>query len=337
MKEGQRIRIGKKNFESASEVTNIVYKPDSVYDWHRIKLGENIEQVAKSYSTSPQKIIALNGSESVFFKVGNRIRIREKVNTQTVKLIDAFEKQVGNSIRLGDSLGLAMRSLKNVYRVGLCLPISSIENQGAEISSAIQNRKKFPIIAAQVNDFYEGYKLALDSLLQQGFKIETEIFDVNERDSISVIAITKSASFKQLDLIIGPFYASNFRMIAAAASDYKIPCVSPTLSQNKILFQQFNISKVLPSKNHLLDCLAQFAADSFRTCNLVLVNTEKVKEQNLNRYFCNSYNTYTKSKYPSADTLHEVKGLNGLKSVYSEKKKNVAILLNLLEPSWSKQ
>jgi hypothetical protein len=74
--------------------------------------------------------------------------------------------------------------------------------------------------------------------------------------------------------------------------------------------------------------LAQFAADSFRTCNLILVNAEKVKEQNLNRYFCNAYNSYLREKYKSLDTLHEVKGLNGLKSVFSERKKNAAVLLS---------
>ena len=326
LKEGQQIRVGQK-IKPSGQTISVSFKADTVYQWHVVKSGETLEQITAQYKTTLQQIKSLNNLSNILIKAGDSLRVREKVNQQTKKFIDAYEKQVGNSIRIIDSGHVVMRPKKPIYRVGLFLPITSCENDLPGLSDIITKKKSPPTTLALVSDFYEAYKMALDSLRSSDFQITTEVFDLNESDSNQVSKIVSSAEFKSLDMIIGPLHPGTFRSVAAAATQLGIPCISPNLTQNKILYENPSVSKLLPSKNHLLDCLARFAVDSFRLSNVVIVNTEKVKEQNAIRYFCNSYNTYLREKYNSLDTLHEVKGVSGLKMIYNDKTRNVAILL----------
>lgn len=330
LKEGQLLKVGLKeqDVKQTTQAQTANYKGDSSYIWHTVKDGETFYSLARQYATTPEAIQKLNSSAPAL-KSGLKIRIKEKPLSEGAQnLISAYETQVGNSVVIKDTTRMGMRPKKQKYNIGLFLPVSTARLEMETLDYALENKKDFPRISGITADIYEGYLNAADSLKAADFEINTIVFDVNERDSSRLQAVIASPEFKTLDLAIGPLYAGSFQTTSMALRDLGIPSVSPTISHNKILFQNPLASKLLPSKNYMMECLAHYAADSLRMENIVIVNNDKPRDQAQIRAFKAAYNEYIKTRYNLVkDTLREVKGLSGVKSVYSDSKKNVVILL----------
>ena len=60
--------------------------------------------------------------------------------------------------------------------------------------------------------FHIGVELALDSLRKQGKKIRLHTFDTN-KDTLTVHQIVSLNALDNMDIIIGPLYANNFRIL----------------------------------------------------------------------------------------------------------------------------
>jgi LysM repeat protein/ABC-type branched-subunit amino acid transport system substrate-binding protein len=326
LKEGQLLKVGLK--ESAITTTGAGtqiapgnFKEDSAYTWHNVRDGESLYAISRLYNSSQDEILKLNPGMTQALKAGQKIRVKEKISSQSNEI------RVGNSVYIKDTTRVPLRPKKNKYAVGIFLPLQTTEVDMAGLDWYIENKKNFPNVSSLTADFYEGYSLALDSLKASDFDVKTVIFDVNENDSAKIAAIVSSDEFKKLDFIIGPWFASAFRPVALAARDFGIAIVAPTISHNKVLFQNPLASKIVPSKNSLAECLAEYCADSLRTGNIFIINNGKPKDQPGVKIFKEAYNSYLKVKYNLTDTLKEVPGLAGVKSSFNETKKNVYILL----------
>jgi hypothetical protein len=75
-------------------------------------------------------------------------------------------------------------------------------------------------------DFYEGMKLAADTLNQQGAKISLRAYDT-ERDTKRLKSILETEELKNTDLIIGPFFPEENTILQEFSSRQKINVFSP--------------------------------------------------------------------------------------------------------------
>jgi LysM repeat protein len=332
IKAGQELKIPAEKPKEQSQPTLKDYEN---YLTHKVSKGETVYSICNKYKITEQQLTQLNPNIKTGLKENTILKIKEKekentktAQTNTVNVskaittntVVATSKKTENDAER-QPIELINKPKKNKYNVGLFLPFHFEGLDVLNIDELVMNKQDFPESQQLALDIYEGMKQAADSLKADDFSIDFKLYDSGDIDSLVIIKLIKTDEFKNLDLIIGPLYNSPFKIVAAEAKKYQIPCVSPLTQQNKVLFDNVFTSKLIPSNNTLLQGLADYCADSISKQNIVLVNNSNVKDIQNIKSFKNYYNQKVK------DTLTEAKGIIGAKAVYKADKMNYYIVL----------
>ena len=330
IKSGQELKIPAEKPKEQSQPTLKDYEN---YLTHKVSKGETVYSICKKYEITEQQLVQLNPSVKTGLKENVVLKIKEKekekiktaqtntvatskATTNTVVTIKKTEPESANT-----PIELINKPKKNKYNVGLFLPFHFEGLDQLNIDELVMNKQDFPESEQLALDIYDGLKQAADSLKTDEFSIDFKLYDSGDIDSLVIVKLIKIDEFKNLDLIIGPLYNSPFKIVAAEAKKYQIPCVSPLTQQNKVLFDNVFTSKLIPSNNTLLQGLADYCADSLSKENIVLVNNGNIKDVQNTKAFKSYYNQKVK------DTLIEVKGVIGAKAVYKADKINYFVVI----------
>ncbi len=299
------------------------------YQVHNVVKGETVFSICQKYQVTEQQLVQLNPDIKSGLKDGMVLKIKEKSKTTTVTTATVISTTTTETVSLSDSITKIPfnKPKKASYTIGIFLPFSFKDSETLNIDELIVNKQSFPTAQQLAVDFYEGLQKAADSLKSADFSVQFKLYDVGEKDSFTVIKYTREDNFKNLDLVIGPMYNSPFKIISAEARKLQIPCVSPLTQQNKVLFENAFTSKTTPSNTTLLSGLAGFCIDSLLSQNLVLINTGYSKDQANIKYFKQIFNEKAAAR-GLKDTLPEVRGINGAKTLYKADKLNYFIVLS---------
>ena len=115
-------------------------------------------------------------------------------------------------------------TLKDSYNIALLLPF-----QLNEIDPKISKRSNQYIL-----DFYEGVKLAVDSLKAKGILVNLYSYDT-EKDITIINSIISLPELKTMDLIIGPVYPVQMPIVAAFSKKNNIINISPFSANSRII------------------------------------------------------------------------------------------------------
>ncbi|MCC6447267.1 MAG: amino acid ABC transporter substrate-binding protein, partial [Chitinophagaceae bacterium] len=212
--------------------------------------------------------------------------------------------------------------------IAFFLPFHADESNAIEIEKLVKGEEQFSNKTKVALEFYEGAKLAIDSLKKEKLNAKIFVYDVDDKDSLGVLNLLKKPELASMDLIIGPLYGSSFMPVAKFAKENEIPIVSPFTQVNKILFENPYVCKVSPSVTLQVERMATYVVDSFQTQSIVLVNGGGLaKDVPFYNSFKKTANDYLMSKSATKkDTIKEAKGLSGLQSLLSTTQVNVVVL-----------
>lgn len=90
-------------------------------------------------------------------------------------------------------------------------------------------------------EFYEGCRMAADSLCRAGANIELSVFDA--QNTLSVANTLSNPDLTNLDLIIGPAHVDRMKLVSDFSQQHKVPVVFPfaaldaSLAENPYAFQ----------------------------------------------------------------------------------------------------
>jgi ABC-type branched-subunit amino acid transport system substrate-binding protein/LysM repeat protein len=173
-------------------------------------------------------------------------------------------------------------------------------------------------------EFYQGFKLAADSLTKVGYKIKLSAFDT-ENDSATLAAILNQQEFKQANLIVGPFYEKELQHAAHEVKKNNVPLVSPFSQSNKPLLSNPFISKTIASQATESEEIASYAAKNFAGINTILISSDNAKDKSLAEIIKRKYNL-VKQKGDSLKLFVHHTDFKGLESLLSSDKNNVLIV-----------
>jgi hypothetical protein len=114
----------------------------------------------------------------------------------------------------------AIAQIQNTYRIGILLPFSSD-------GSDAQNKN-----AEAILDYYSGVKLALEDLEKDGFKSEVFVWDIQSKDSLQLLSLTKNPDFNSLDVLIGPINQKEINILSRNIQNANLLWVSPLRTLN---------------------------------------------------------------------------------------------------------
>lgn len=336
LKEGDTIIVGEKKNSTtttsikSSTITTANAIPLNLYI---VQQSETVYSISKKLNIPQDDILKWNPELKDGVKQGQVLKIASpKLGTTTLTSTTSITSTTTvlsstTSVSVVKDTTFFHKSKKATYNIGLFLPFKLVESETINSDELARAKAPFPQTQALALDFYAGIKKAVDSLVSKDFEVNIHLFDAEERDSTKIEAICKTAEFKTLDVVFGPLYSGIFKLVSNYTKSIGIPIVSPVIQQNKILFNNRLVSKVTPSVYTLIESLADYCTDSLlATSNIIIVNSTS-KDQEYIKAFKNRYNdALIKHAKTLKDSLIEVKGLAGVKSVYVPNKKNVIVL-----------
>ena len=97
--------------------------------------------------------------------------------------------------------------------------------------------------------FFQGAQLALDSISSLGKKINVFVYD-SENDSAAVEQIINSNDLALMDIIIGPLYSSNIKLVAKKLNNNNLKIISPFSRNTEQISGHKNVYQInTPFKN----------------------------------------------------------------------------------------
>jgi LysM repeat protein/ABC-type branched-subunit amino acid transport system substrate-binding protein len=255
IKPGQQIKI-----PQTGDVTESVGK--GAYKLHVVQQGETLFGIARKYNVTVDELKLANPGLNETIQIGQQIRV--PVKGEEVRTPDKPKDSI--TFKCGETGMMAS------YYVGLMLPLyleraAYIDTSDDEKS--IQQYSSFSFIG-----FYEGFMMALDSARQMGLSINLVVDDVTE-DSSKVLSVLEKAEYKDLNLLIGPFFSKAFEFVTPWAKENKVKAVNPFTTQSRFVEDNPYIFKNVAEADTQAVQTINYIRKTWPGCNIFLVQSEK--------------------------------------------------------------
>ena len=246
---------------SAQTAADTLFLDGNIFVKHIVNAGESLKSIADLHKVKTADIIDNNELEKrLYYNQLLYIPIFWNNGENWSNPLDvSIQKQIENFSELNDT---------SVLNIALLMPYFLVKND--TMFNDFEDATGIPDIYYKGSEvalsFHLGIELALDSLRKQGKDIRLHTFDTN-KDTLKVHQIVNSKALGNMDIIIGPLYAYNFRILCEKYGDDTTKILISPLSKNtsnvkkyKAVYQlspsfqvQENIIKEYVLKHHKQD------------------------------------------------------------------------------------
>ncbi|MCX2572905.1 ABC transporter substrate-binding protein [Pedobacter sandarakinus] len=129
-------------------------------------------------------------------------------------------------------------------------------------------------------DFYQGFKLGIDSAAASGLNFKLNVFDT-EDDNAHIASLFKNERFKTSNLIVGPVFPDGLKFIANYAKENNVLVVSPLAASNPADFNNPNLISIVNNISLHAKTVASYITRNFNPGNsiVVLINPKKTDDE----------------------------------------------------------
>lgn len=291
---------------------------------HSVKKGQTLYMISKAYEADIDGIIKENPDVRDGLKTGQKLRIPAPMTSEVpsgkAKSIPEEKKQTAKSTDEDlPPCGKDKASMRQVYNVTLMIPLYLGEVTDIDVNPDPEAppQENRPL---QFVQFYEGFRMALDSLEKTGVSLKVTVLDA-ERDTVKTLKMLQDPELKKSDLIIGMMYHRNFQMAADFAKKNNIPIVNPVSERDPIVENNKKVFKVRPSLKTQFTELISYLQSTFIDSNMVVIS------DNQRSNITTAKNIMSTLEDNKAD-VHLAEGYGEALSLLSAKKGNVIILVS---------
>lgn len=273
---------------------------------HKVEQGETLYGIAQKYGCEVKDILVLNPQirdggntikpgDPVFVPVKNTKPVQpELVKEQKEDRLDIKKPNNNGPLIVSgrcDSVGFSDKSID----IALLLPFAGGLNAG---------------IAAE---FYAGAKLAADSLsVRVGKDIHLYVYDTRSKsDSDQVTEILQRPEIRDMELVIGPLYASNIKQALPLLSDMTLPLVSPFSRNESLVENNPYIIKVTPSEKVVARKTVEYFVKRYPDGNFILANPAYKKDSLNHLYYVEALQAYAGKDTNNYHFLSSRAGVSG--------------------------
>lgn len=334
------------------------------YIYHEVVGKETLYSLAKRYNTTIAVLDSLNpGLAAEGLKKGRQLRIpapavKHAPAKDTVHItqqnpgvakhgkteVQAYEQLVqenqagqnnGNNTIVNQQNNPAInykdtgKRLRR-YNVALIMPFASEAGDTVRLNRLLDGTGQIPQITQISIDFYHGVIMAFDSLAKKGFKVNLHIYNISsgsDTSSYMIDSLLKKPELLQMNLIIGPPYATHFARVARFAGIHRIPVVSPLSPESNVLNNNPWTSKIKPSVLTETQAEANYIAEHYRHSNIIVIHNREAKGEYYQAFKRQFY--ITDSMLGNKDSLHfaeSVGGVGGLAPKVSNTLVNIIVI-----------
>ena len=128
-----------------------------------------------------------------------------------------------------------------------------------------------------VIDHYWGLNEAVDTLSKSGIQLKLHLYDT-ENDTNKVKSILAQDELKQMDLLIGPVYSQNMKLVSKFATENQIVNFNPLLSSAENLTDSGFVYLYNPTQQSIGTKSAEFILDSFPNKKIMVLSYDNPKD-----------------------------------------------------------
>ena len=193
-------------------------------------------------------------------------KTEQEPEKETTTVIGATDK-----MEIPDYISEVVMPVDPFVKVALLLPFSA-KDYPVFVDTLVE---KMPVqISArseQFISFYEGVLLAVDSLKNQGYKVNLKVFDT-ERSAEKMYTMVDEIDRFLPDLIIGPVYGSVYKALMDDLTNKNIPVIYPLSSRSEEFGVYPDFIQVNPSMKALTVAMSDWLREEAEEANLVCLN-----------------------------------------------------------------
>ncbi len=277
----QIIKIPKKN-----TLNRLLSNPDpeDKFIYYRVGADDTLYNISKKYGVPLSEIINYNEELRWGLKAGEIIKIpkpRIQYIDSTQFVTDSVDIYLHRYIYPFSEYECdTIRGFTGAVKVALLLPFFSdqfvemrkYENDTSLIPDKYYYKSIKRKISAGANflEFYEGALLAVDSLKKTGLSVDLLVRDT-KRDTNTVKNIIEELVTFKPDIIIGPVYSENVKLVADYAIQNQIFVISPLSERTELIKDNPFLFQVIPSRKTELEIWADYISDNYDK-NIILVH-----------------------------------------------------------------
>lgn len=193
-------------------------------------------------------------------------KTEQEPEKETTTVIGATDK-----MEIPDYISEVVMPVDPFVKVALLLPFSA-KDYPVFVDTLVE---KMPVqISArseQFISFYEGVLLAVDSLKNQGYKVNLKVFDT-ERSAEKMYTMVDEIDRFHPDLIIGPVYGSVYKALMDDLTNKNIPVIYPLSSRSEEFGVYPDFIQVNTSMKALTVAMSDWLREEAEEANLVCLN-----------------------------------------------------------------
>ena len=223
---------------------------------HEVQKGDTFYSLTKKYNVPSDSLFALNPELKMGLKLGQIIKIKRIKNWDTTETDVFYTDYIDPSVAL---------------KVALLLPFNAENYQAYTLTP----KEIFTGNARLLNiatDFYLGAEIAIDSLRNQGVRVDLNVFDTGDQRTNKVPSVIANENLNSNDAVIGPLFSNQAEMVASSTS---VPVVYPVYSRSQSQFNYSNLIKTATEKDVFREELEQYIVNNFGSGTVIIVSDGK--------------------------------------------------------------
>lgn len=231
---------------------------------HKVKKKETLYSISKKYTIGLDQIIKNNPFLNEFgLKKDQELKI-------ILRIKDCIEDSIDNE---NDSLDLFLESVydQKTLRISLVLPFFINKSDSIIVNCPENTNCSIDKISENSFQIYNGVKIALLDLKDLGYNLELNVFD-SKYDTNTIKEIFQDTLFKLSNLIIGPLFSKNIKMMRIFSKNSHIPMISPFNIPSQALFNYPDLFKIQPSRSTQSKEMAIHIKKSKEDYNILLLS-----------------------------------------------------------------
>jgi len=306
--------------ENKTNETNFIY--------HTVVNGETLFSISQKYNLSIKELKKYNKIEDDIISTGQILNIptdsyfmNKNISKNEIIKIDSIEKKVNYK-----------KEKKDSFNIVLLIPfyINKYSKENIEKINSINELndiKQFTFI-----QFYEGFLLGLNNYKSNGTKINLKVFDCPE-DTTKIEKLLNSANFKNVDLIVGPFFVKSFKYVSKWALKNETYIINPFSSREDITENNYYAIRLCSSLKNEFNHFFKYIKSNYNECNIMLIHNNSNFEKNNIEIIKKEFDTIFKENNISlSEVVYKTGGMNEINNKLSKKNENILICLFSGEP-----
>lgn len=251
-----------KEEDSALQNENNDNKPQNTIE-HRVKKGETLYRISKTYGVSTADIIATNPElkqNGLKKKMIIYIPLSNKQPTDK----DNKAEETGYSHDTNQSTAIPNKKDYNdgILKVAIVLPFLIDSYAPSEQGRMIE--------------YYQGFLMAVEKLKENGYSFEINTYDSGPQEN-SLNELLSSGALDNMELIIGAMYPKHNKELAKFANEKKIPLVIPFTNKDDEIYRNPMVYCVNILQSYLFSEVNKHFIASFPNANVIFVENEEEK------------------------------------------------------------